>query len=259
MKIKLLIYFFTLFDIVHKSIETEKHITDDDLENMIINLQDSELDHENNPNYTDFEGTQIETEEEFKIEGETDFDREIADFDPHDILTVVLGQNEVHNFYLNITEKCTIKASFMVLDENEDINYQITLPNKSIYYNIEKENHDFKVFETEQLGLYTFTLINKISKSTIKVNFAVHAGPHADTFITKSHLGNVNSYLLKIRHTTNQLERLKKTHSYRYIEQVDHSKSHNKSIITWSIIESIVLILVCFIQVKYVIVLLEKL
>lgn len=60
---------------------------------------------------------------------------------------------------------------------------------------------------------------------------------------------------MHIRHLeakASTLENLKRTYSLKYYSHLENAKKHNKNIVLFSVIESAVLILIFYIQAKYI-------
>jgi hypothetical protein len=144
------------------------------------------------------------------------------------------------------------------VDDSETIDYKITLPSKKLFHDIESENHDYVNFNATEKGLYTFILINNRAKDTIKVTFAVHAGLNMDGYFNKKHFSTIRGEFIKAKHLSRQLEGTKKVWNMKFSKHLDKANSHNRSILIFSLVESAVLILIFYFQLKYVLNLVEK-
>eukprot|EP00340_Litonotus_pictus_P001093 CAMPEP_0170517858 /NCGR_PEP_ID=MMETSP0209-20121228/3696_1 /TAXON_ID=665100 ORGANISM="Litonotus pictus, Strain P1" /NCGR_SAMPLE_ID=MMETSP0209 /ASSEMBLY_ACC=CAM_ASM_000301 /LENGTH=318 /DNA_ID=CAMNT_0010803211 /DNA_START=1 /DNA_END=954 /DNA_ORIENTATION=+ len=232
-----------------EEIKKEDIYTDDDIEAEIAELEDQQLYQEDQQaqhyqNIDEDMDTEVESEEEL-----SELEKELMDFDPHDILTVVIPKKSHHNFYVETTKpSIKIKASFHVIEEEEEIDYKINLPDNSQYLHIKKESHDFSIFQANSTGLYTFSLLNKYSSGDVKVSFAVHSEDHTDHFFNKTHMDYINTQLDSLDKKTGNFWNLYKIFNENTQAHHSHTKKHNKSIVVFSLVETAVLIMVFYFQ-----------
>ncbi len=118
--------------------------------------------------------------------------------------------------------------------------------------------HLFHEFTTDLPGEYQF-ILNNYNENEIKVTFAIHQGIlNVKKHLSHKHLNQLYERLLKISSTVKHGRFNSQILNKRFDSRYESSKSHNRNIVLFSLIEIGLLCFIFYIQLSHIKSLAEK-
>ena len=204
----------------------------------------------------------IKTENEKDSQEKLEWEKQVANFTFSNLITVQLRAGEKETFFEEITEPTTIRLAFMVNHPTKKIDFSLIGPKgdgkKQTITNPKGRNYFFYEYTAMVPGVYSFNILNNRYKESGKVTFAINSNKAEDKTIDSSKLDVLSERLVKI---DNKIGELKMKFNLVVKKVEGHNKSvqkHNKSIIVFSILEVLTMIIIFAIQSFYLTKLINK-
>ena len=201
-------------------------------------------------------------EEDKEYQEKLKWEEQVANFTFANLLTLLIKSGEGESLYEEISEPTTIRFAFMVNHPTKKIDFSFSGPlkngKKGVIVNIKNKNYFFYEYKAEVAGVYTFYINNHKHKDNGKVTFALNADKVEEKTIDNQNLDALSKRLNNIDNRMGEL-RMKANLVVKKVE--GHNKSvmkHNKSIVIFSIIEVVTMVIIFIIQSFYLTKLVSK-
>lgn len=227
-----------------------------DLDNFVDSQQEKDIDLSK---FDNVEQTIDNIDKINEIDDLSDFESKIANFEPTDMLTVLIPRRKIKNFYINVTKSpALIKVAFVSVNEGRKIDFNLFI-NKRTIKQIRNSEQEYFEFTADEVGLYVISLMNRSDRDQVSITIAIHSEENRNDFFNLDHLTDLIGKINTVNDKAKRLETLKKQYSMKYNYHINQAQTNNKNLLMFSILESAVMILVFFIQMKYIINLAKKL
>ena len=202
------------------------------------------------------------TKEEIKLQRE-ECENRLSNIVFNEFLSISIPGKSIETLYQNITNFSKLTLSFYISDEQKQIHFTFSGPNKKGQTNLiktfRKRNCLYFEYDIKIFGQYSFILNNYQNSENTELLFLMHLTNLKSDKLGSEKIDKISGYLQEIDQNINNMIMKqgiinKKTNAHN-----DSVNKHNKQILIYSIVEVIVLLLVFFVQGFYVKKLVNKL
>ena len=173
-----------------------------------------------------------------------------------EIIQISLERGETETLYLDLNAFQKIKIAVLLTDEEEKCSFVFSGPNSrgrtSALYKVNNKNYLYYEHETVRKGEYIIDITNKGSKENEFVFFLQENKEKKKDNINTEKIDKISLLLDNIDNNVNQLRNKKKIEIRQINSHTEKVQKYNQSIVTYSIIEILTMILVFIAQSYYI-------
>lgn len=122
------------------------------------------------------------------------WDTHMADFEPEDMLTIIIPARQEEKFYEYIaTTPAKVRGAWYIgSGDKKVLDFWIVDPSGQISFKTEGRNEGLFYFDATKEGTYEFVFSNVRSWEIKELTFAVHFGNHSDDHASAEHLDTLH-------------------------------------------------------------------
>jgi hypothetical protein len=186
------------------------------------------------------------------------WNEKIEQFSPESLVTTVVERGTTQIFYEEILVSTNATLAFYLHDEESKMDFEIISPNGITLYRGKNKNRVFHDFQAYTTGAYAFHLINDKYKVKKKVTFALHSGSNIDRSLDMEHLSQLYSKIDLADSKMKEFAFANKMLARKIEGHFEIAGLHNGKIFWYSIMETILMVVILIIQLLYIKNLLNK-
>jgi len=181
-----------------------------------------------------------------------EWEEKVANFLPTDLLTIKLKPNSMEYFYEDMKVLTNITIAYYINDENQKIDFKLLGPGDVQLFKQKGKGQLFYEFHPQNLGMHRFVLDNTRYKGKKKVTFAIHAGNNTDETLKTEHVSGLNARINNIDKKIKDVHFNQKMMVRKFEGHYETTRSHNKNIVMFSLLESGIMITILLVQMFYI-------
>jgi hypothetical protein len=181
-----------------------------------------------------------------------EWEQKTANFNPDIILTSLLPKGGFEVFYDDIQKiPSKVQIAFYINDEESKIDFEAFSPRKTKITLIRNKNRGYYEFTANMAGVYEFHISNERYKTIKKVTFAIHSEANIEHSMDTDTLSEMDKKVNAVESKMNEFYVNKKMEMRKYEGHFELSRQHNSSIMTYSLLETIIMIVILVVQLYY--------